>query len=537
MKYVLFAGLLFSQLLSASPKMKNYSSQLSCPSADVREPSNTEEVVAIVNEALSSGRKVMTAAPKFSSQIDAACTEASGIQISSRKLNKIISLDKKKKIVTVQSGVRLSALNEFLKANGLALNMIAEGGFFTIGGVLGSGTHGSQLEKNVSTSDQVVSMKIVNGRGELVELSGSDLKAAAVNLGLLGVVVEASIQVEDLTKVRADIYSGDDSALAERLVDLARNNYSVSSSWFPGINQYAATVYNHVPLSSPGNAVNYQAAMEPQMYELFKAGFKGATADKSGNLACMISATRHLLRSQSYFVDANDTSVKVENPVGYAPDMQYFKCQGKARVCPWDVIPMVVAGFSIPLSELGNWMKDARKVIDEYKKKSASCFPLNGIYFRFGPASDKYLALNYGRETVFIDIEYVQNLQGSYKKNGLVYTPEAPRKFALHQELEQMSVMKYQAKPHWGKNTQSIFSLFDIRKSYPDLEKFISFKKKMDPKDTFTNDFWNRMLNGTSTSRASCVVDGSCYCSQDSDCYNGLKCLEGLGFKSAKVCR
>lgn len=537
MKLIWIASLLTTQLAVSAPRMKNYSGQLSCPSSDIREPATYSEVVSIVQQALSSGRKVMTAAPKFSSQIDAACADANGIQVSSKNLNKIIGLDKEKKIVTVQSGVRLSELNDFLKENKLALNMIAEGGFFSIGGVLGSGTHGSQLAKNVSTSDQVVAMKIVNGKGELVELKGESLKAAAVNLGILGVVVEASIQVEDLTKVRASIYSGKDDDLANRLISLARENYSVSSSWFPGINHYAATVYNHVPLSTPGNAVNYQAAMQPEMYQLFKSSFAVANADKSGNIACMLSATRHLLRSQSYFVDGATNSKRVKDPVGFAPDMQYFKCQGGTGLCPWDVIPMVVAGFSIPLDQLENWMQDANKVIAEYKKKSASCFPLNGIYFRFGPASDRYLALNSNRETVFIDIEYVQNTKDSYKKDGLVYTPKAPSKFALHQEIEQMSVLKYKAKPHWGKNTQSIFSLFNIRESYPDLDKFLAFKAKMDPKDTFTNDFWSRMLNPRDIQKKSCVADASCYCKSDNDCYDGLKCEDGLSYKQAKVCR
>ena len=195
MKYLLLSAIFLSQVAVSAPNMTNYSKQVACPSADVREPATYEQVVTIVKEAISSGRKVMTAAPKFSSQIDAACTDAGGIQISSKNHNKIVALDEQKKVVTVQSGVRLSELNEFLKENKLALNMIAEGGFFSIGGVLGSGTHGSQLAKNVSTSDQVVAMKLVNGKGQLVELKGESLKAAAVNLGVLGVVVEASISI------------------------------------------------------------------------------------------------------------------------------------------------------------------------------------------------------------------------------------------------------------------------------------------------------------------------------------------------------
>ena len=42
---------------------------------------------------------------------------------------------------------------------------------------------------------------------ETLSLSGDSLRAA-VNLGILGVVVEASIKVEALTKVKATIHSG-----------------------------------------------------------------------------------------------------------------------------------------------------------------------------------------------------------------------------------------------------------------------------------------------------------------------------------------
>ena len=107
--------------------------------------------------------------------------------------------------------------------------------------------------------------------------------------------------------------------------------------------------------------------MKPNMYEIFKTGFQVAYNDKSGQISCMMSATRHLLRTQSYFVEKGK-KVEIDNAVGFAPDMQYFKCQNEKGICPWDVIPMVVAGFSIPLSELENWISDARNIIDQYSK-------------------------------------------------------------------------------------------------------------------------------------------------------------------------
>ena len=91
LKVFIFLSLVLATQAFSTSKMLNYSKQVRCPSSDVREPSNYQEVVAIVQEALGSNRKIMTAAPRFSSQIR-RCTNASGIQISTKNLNKIISL-------------------------------------------------------------------------------------------------------------------------------------------------------------------------------------------------------------------------------------------------------------------------------------------------------------------------------------------------------------------------------------------------------------------------------------------------------------
>ena len=72
--------------------------------------------------------------------------------------------------------------------------MVTELNIFTLGGMLGSGTHGSNLvKKSALIADYVTEMKIVDGYGNLRILTGEELDLARVNLGVLGIVVEVTI--------------------------------------------------------------------------------------------------------------------------------------------------------------------------------------------------------------------------------------------------------------------------------------------------------------------------------------------------------
>ena len=52
-------------------------------------------------------------------------------------------------------------------------------------------------------SDYLIGMKIIDGTGEIRDLEGDLLDAARVNLGVLGIVLEVTIQLEDAFKIKA----------------------------------------------------------------------------------------------------------------------------------------------------------------------------------------------------------------------------------------------------------------------------------------------------------------------------------------------
>lgn len=144
-------------------------------------------------------KRKMKVATRFSHSIPKlVCPDGQdGLLISTKYLNQVLKIDVEARIMTVESGVTLKQLiNEAAKA-GLALPYAPYWWGLTIGGLMGTGAHGSSLWGNGSSvHDYVVELKIVrpagpeDGYAKLQSLNEQhvDLNAAKVSLGVLGVI-------------------------------------------------------------------------------------------------------------------------------------------------------------------------------------------------------------------------------------------------------------------------------------------------------------------------------------------------------------
>lgn len=502
----------------------NYQDTYECYPEAIYDPSSIEEIQTLVQQALVNNQTIMTGNRRFASQIDAACADNGQIQITLKNMNQLLSFDAVNKTVTVQAGMRFNDLNDFLRPQKLAVNMVTELGTFTIGGMLGSGTHGSTLQKPSNMlADYITEMKIVDGLGDVRILTGEQLNAARVNLGVLGVVAEVTIQLEDAFKVKADVKGyRDDSELENVILDLAYNNYSTNVAWFPGIGRYTTTTYNEVPLETEGNAYNAQADVSDVEEYFFGLLFNALHETSSSGLQCLAAKIRYGARDSSYFRDL-DTGFVKRNPIGHSDQMQYFGCKEPDQ-CVWDKLPIALQEVAIPVEELPNWIRDVRQILANHEK---TCFPLNGIYFRFGKASPSYLGMSAGRDTAYLGIEYTLRKAGE----------AVPKNYFVNLEIEQMSLRKYGARPHWGKNSVAIFENMPSR--FPKWNEFVNFKAEMDPYNVFTNEFWKRASGEVPLSdylTPDCNSRGECYCETDEHCASGTSCQTGKFFEGANIC-
>src|SRR3954469_19515539 len=105
-------------------------------------------------------------------------------------------------VARVQGGMTLHALGPALAARGLALENQGDIDAQTVAGALATGTHGTG-ERYRNLSANVVGMRLVDGRGNVVELTDpEDLRAARVSVGALGVVTEVAIRCVPLFALR-----------------------------------------------------------------------------------------------------------------------------------------------------------------------------------------------------------------------------------------------------------------------------------------------------------------------------------------------
>ncbi|KAJ0051852.1 hypothetical protein Pint_00659 [Pistacia integerrima] len=163
-----------------------------CKAANVSYPTSEQELISAVSMATIAKRK-MEVATRFSHSIPKlVCPDGEdGLLISTKYLNKILRVDAQAMTMPVESWVTLrQKIEEATKAE-LALPYTPYWWGLTIGGLMGTGAHGSTLYGNGSSvHDYVVELRIVSAGGaedgyakvRMLNETHQDLHAAKVSL-------------------------------------------------------------------------------------------------------------------------------------------------------------------------------------------------------------------------------------------------------------------------------------------------------------------------------------------------------------------
>jgi len=105
-----------------------------------------------------------------------------------------ISVDSANRQVRVSAGVRYGELAIALHAAGFALPNMGSLPHITVVGATSTGTHGSGVA-NQNLSAAISHIELINADGEDVSIIGSDLNAARVGLGALGIIHHVTLNI------------------------------------------------------------------------------------------------------------------------------------------------------------------------------------------------------------------------------------------------------------------------------------------------------------------------------------------------------
>jgi xylitol oxidase len=129
--------------------------------------------------------------------------------VSTKELNKIVSLDENAHTVTVEGGIKYGELCPWLDAKGFALENLASLPHISVAGSCSTATHGSGVG-NSNLPSAVRALELVTASGDIVHLSqdkeGENFLGAVVGLGALGLVTKVILAIQPAYQMRQNVY-------------------------------------------------------------------------------------------------------------------------------------------------------------------------------------------------------------------------------------------------------------------------------------------------------------------------------------------
>jgi len=211
--------------LSQKEKLKNWAGNLEYSTSNIFYPKSIKEVQDLVKKT-----------PKLRTLGTRHCfntiADSQDNLISTRELNKVISLDANARAVTVEAGIKYGELCPYLDEKGFALHNLASLPHISVAGSCATATHGSGVG-NGNLATAVIALEFVTADGSIVTLSkekdGEKFLGAVVGLGALGIVTKLTLSIQPKFMMRQFVYEHlPVSQLKDNFDKIMSAGYSVS---------------------------------------------------------------------------------------------------------------------------------------------------------------------------------------------------------------------------------------------------------------------------------------------------------------------
>jgi len=256
---------------------RTWPDRVDCQAAAVVYPKTEQEILDVVATAAKNNQKIKVGTKSCHSTCKLVCPGGNdGIFLSTLNYSAIIAINETAMTATAQSGIGLTTFLDTVAAKNLALPIAPYWDGLTLGGLLGTGGHGSTLfGRGSAVHDYVKSMKLVipataaEGYSKTITLTedcddSADLNAAKLSLGVLGVVSEVTLQLEPLFKRKVTLKTvRNDKGLEDAIVELATAYEFGDVHWYPSQYTVLYRLDDRVPSTTSGGGVFRYLGFQP----------------------------------------------------------------------------------------------------------------------------------------------------------------------------------------------------------------------------------------------------------------------------------
>jgi L-gulonolactone oxidase len=378
---------------------------------------------------------------------DCACTD--GVMIDMTGLQRIIDADSTTGLVTIEGGAKLHSLGPQLAARGLGLENQGDIDAQSITGATATATHGTGA-RFPNLSARIASLRLVTAAGEVLTLSaegsdGDDYLAARVSLGALGVISQVTVQTVPLYTLNRRDERRPLGETLERLDEYVDDNDHFEFFVFP---------YGEMALTRTTRRSDEEPTPTPtwkrRLSEEFENGGLSVicrTGRRFPGAAPRLNRLMTRLMSDATVTDRAYKVYATERKVRFT-ELEYAIPREHARAAIQRVIDLV------------------------HRRELPIMFP---IEVRFAAPDDAYLSTAYGRDTCYIAVHQYTGME-----------------FETYFRAVEEIMRDYAGRPHWGKRHYQ--SAATLRERYPQWDRFIAVRDRLDPNRVFLNDYTRRVL-------------------------------------------
>jgi FAD-linked oxidoreductase len=412
--------------------------------APVTAPESVSDLVSVVREAASAGRRIRVAGSGHSfSEI----ARSDGIRLSLSRLDVPVHISGTS--VTVPAGMTLQALNALLAANGLALPNLGDIDAQTVAGATQTGTHGTGAAYGC-LSTFVSGMTVVTGDGTQVTWDRAsaprELAAAAVGMGGFGALVSVTLECVPAFVLRAVEQPQPLDRILHALPELIAAHDHMEFYWFP---------YTAMGQLKTNNRVETDDAPLAGWRRWLDDDF---LSNSVYGVACRVARRAPATAPPLMKVSARALTARTYTAASH----NVFCTPRKVR--------FVEMEYGLPREALPEAFAALRGIVDRLPFRIA--FP---VEVRFTGADDLWMSTGYGRDNAYVAIhQYV----------GMPYRP-------YFDEFEKVC-LDLGGRPHWGKMHYAAPER--LRAAYPMWDEWVALRDQADPAGVFRSPFLDRML-------------------------------------------
>jgi FAD-linked oxidoreductase len=420
-------------------KWSNWSGGVRCKPRKIVRPNDEVELAVAVRQSQGSVRVPGTG----HSFTPVNATDGTLIDLSA--FTGLKCVDAQKQTATLAAATPLWQAGPSLYTKGFGLKNMGDIDRQTLGGVVGTGTHGTgRTLKNFSA--EVASFRLLLASGEVINCTATDnvdvFNAGRTSLGALGVMTEITMNVRPAYKLIENNFVMPIDEMFRMFNSLVADNKHFEFFWFPYADVAVCKTLNETDAPAP----------EPRSAEEMHERGERSTSDQRafGWINEGLPYAPFMLRSaHKLFSSLMPSKGKVRWSHEIFPSPRTTRFNEMEYALPYD-----------------RGLDTLREIVETVRKKRINTgFP---IEYRTVAADDVWMSPFYERESATIAVHQYHRVD-----TGKLF------------DACETIFRRNEGRPHWGKRHTRVAA--ELAAIYPKFEDFRAVRRRLDPQGKFLN--------------------------------------------------